>query len=76
MICHMKVHIFSYSLDQEKISKSKIHIFPNYEQTDLKTAIVLRSVRNSIHILSNQLTHFKLKAIEHMSIVIFEILVL
>ena len=40
MICHMKVHIVSYNLDQKKISKSKIHILPNYEQTDLKTAIV------------------------------------
>ena len=27
-------------LDQKKNSKSKIHILPNYEQTDLKTAIV------------------------------------
>jgi hypothetical protein len=40
MICHMKVHILSYNLDQKEISKSKIHILPNYEQTDLKTAIV------------------------------------
>ena len=40
MICHMKVHIVSYNLDQKKISKSKIHILPNYEQTNLKTAIV------------------------------------
>ena len=40
MICHMKVHIVSYNLDQKKISKSKIHILPNYEQTDFKTAIV------------------------------------
>ena len=37
----MKVHIVSYNLDQKKFSKSKIHILPNYEQTDLKTAIVL-----------------------------------
>ena len=36
----MKVHIVSYNLDQKKISKSKIHTLPNYEQTDLKTAIV------------------------------------
>ena len=36
----MKVHIVSYNLDQKKFSKSKIHILPNYEQTDLKTAIV------------------------------------
>ena len=43
MICHMKVHIVSYNLDQKKISKSKIHILPNYEQTDLKTAIVMWS---------------------------------
>ena len=41
MICHMKVHIVSYNLDQKFISKSKIHILPNYEQTDLKTAIVI-----------------------------------
>ena len=41
MICHMKVHIVSYNLDQKKISKSKIHTLPNYEQTDLKTAIVI-----------------------------------
>ena len=40
MICHMKVHIVSYNLDQKKFSKSKIHILPNYEQTNLKTAIV------------------------------------
>ena len=40
MICHMKVHIVSYNLDQKKFSKSKIHTLPNYEQTDLKTAIV------------------------------------
>ena len=40
MICHMKVHIVSYNLDQKKNSKSKIHTLPNYEQTDLKTAIV------------------------------------
>ena len=40
MICHMKVHIVSYNLDQKKISKSKIHTLPKYEQTDLKTAIV------------------------------------
>ena len=40
MICHMKVYIVSYNLDQIFFSKSKIHIMPNYEQTDLKTAIV------------------------------------
>ena len=39
MIYHMKVHIVSYSLGQ-KISKSRIHILPNYGQTDSKTAIV------------------------------------
>ena len=44
MICHMKVHIVSYNLDQKNFSKSKIHILPNYEQTDLKTAIVLRNI--------------------------------
>ena len=37
----MKVHIVSYNLDQKKVSKSKIHILSIYEQTDLKTAIVL-----------------------------------
>ena len=40
MICHMKVHMVSYDLGPPKISKSKIHILPNYEQTDLKTALV------------------------------------
>ena len=40
MRCHMKVHIASYDLDQKKFSKSKIHILPNYEQTNLKMAIV------------------------------------
>ena len=40
MTYHMKVHIVSYNLDQKNFSKSKIHILPNYEQTDLKTAIV------------------------------------
>ncbi len=40
MTYHMKVHIVSYNLDQKRISKSKIHISPNYEQTDSKTAIV------------------------------------
>ena len=39
-INNIKVHIVSSSLDQKIISKSKIHILPNYEQTDLKTAIV------------------------------------
>ena len=40
MMYHMKVHIFSYNLGQKKISKSRICILPNYEQTDSKTAIV------------------------------------
>ena len=40
MICHMKVHIVSYNLDEKKKLESKIHTLPNYEQTDLKTAIV------------------------------------
>ena len=44
MICHMKVHIVSYNLDQKKFSKSKIHILPNYEQMNLKTAIVHNGV--------------------------------
>ena len=38
MMCHMKVHIVSYNLDQKK--NFKIHTLPNYEQMDLKTAIV------------------------------------
>ena len=33
-------HIVSYNLDQNFFSKSKIDILPNYEQTDLKMAIV------------------------------------
>ena len=41
MICHMKVYTVGYNLDQKKISKSKIHILPNYERMDLKTAIVI-----------------------------------
>ena len=45
MICHMKVRIVSYNLDQHFFSKYKIHILSNYEQTNLKTAIVL--VENS-----------------------------
>ena len=40
MIYHMKVHIVSYNLGQKIFSKSRIHILPNYEQTDSKTAIV------------------------------------
>ena len=40
MMYHMKVHIFSYNLGQKNFSKSRIHILPNYEQTDSKTAIV------------------------------------
>ena len=40
MIYHMKVHIVSYNLGPKKISKSRIHILPNYGQTDSKTAIV------------------------------------
>ena len=40
MICHMKVHIVNYNLDQKKMPKSKIHILPYYERTDLKTALV------------------------------------
>ena len=37
----MKVHIVSYNLGQKKISKSRIHILPNYGRTDSKTAIVI-----------------------------------
>ena len=36
MICHMKLHIVSYDLDQFFFSKSKNYILPNYEQMDLK----------------------------------------
>ena len=48
MICHMKVHIFSYNLDQIFFSKSNIHILPNYEQMDLKTAIVIYRIARII----------------------------
>ena len=48
MIYHMKIHIASYKLGLKKISKSKIHILPNYEQTDLKTAIVEQPERNQM----------------------------
>ena len=40
MIYHMKVDIVSYNLGQNFFFKSRIHIFPNYGQTDSKTAIV------------------------------------
>ena len=40
MIYHMKVHIVNYDLGPQKISKSKIHILPIYEQMNPKTAIV------------------------------------
>ena len=36
----MNVHKVSYNFGQ-KDTKSKIHILPIYEQTDLKTAIVV-----------------------------------
>ena len=49
MIYHMKVHIVSYSLDQKIFSKSNIHISPNYERTDSKTAIVLIRTRYYLH---------------------------
>ena len=52
MICHMKVHIVSYNLDQKKISKSKIHILPVSEQTDLKTAMWWT------HYLSSKIHHW------------------
>jgi hypothetical protein len=39
IIYNMKVHMVNYDFGQ-KNSKSKIHILPIYEQTDLKTAIV------------------------------------
>ena len=47
LIFHMKVHIVSYNLDPQKMSKSKIHTLPNYEQMDLKTAIVHVVVPNN-----------------------------
>ena len=47
MIYHMKVHIFSYNLGPKKFSKSRIHIFPNYGQTDSKTAIVTTDLATS-----------------------------
>ena len=53
MIYHMKVHIVSYNLDQKKFSKSKIHILPNYEQTNLKMAIVSDCICSNIEHLSN-----------------------
>ena len=40
IIYHMKVSIVSYNLGQKKIPKSRIHILPNYGQTDSKTDIV------------------------------------
>ena len=40
MIYHMKVRIVSYNLGQKKVSKSRIHILPNYGQKDSKMAIV------------------------------------
>ena len=48
MIYHMKVHIVSYNLDQKKFSKSRIHILPNYGQTDSKTAIVRGDTKTSV----------------------------
>ena len=48
MICQMKVHIVSYNLDQIFFSKFKIHTLPNYEQTDLKTAIVTRRTSEQV----------------------------
>ena len=41
MIYHMKVHS-QLQFGPKKISKSRIHILPNYEQTDSKTAIVYK----------------------------------
>ena len=41
MIYHMKVITYSQlQFGPKKISKSRIHILPNYEQKDSKTAIV------------------------------------
>ena len=50
MMYHMKVHIFSYNLGPKKFSKSRIHIFPNYGQTDSKTAIVTVQHSNEIYL--------------------------
>ena len=47
MIYHMKVHIVSYNLSQ-KMSKSRIHILPDYGQTDSKTAIVRGDTKTSV----------------------------
>ena len=47
----MKVHIVSYNLDQNFFSKSIIHVLPNYEQTDLKTAIVWPWTTAVVHAL-------------------------
>ena len=41
MIYHKTVHIVSYDLVPKKVSKSKIHILPIYEQMNPKTAIVI-----------------------------------
>ena len=63
MICHMKVHLVSYNLDQFFFSKSKIHILPIYEQTDLKMAIVtyrpyqLQSLKTDMFLLLGQNGH-------------------
>ena len=58
MICHMKVHIVSYNLDQKNFSKSKIHILPNYEQTNLKMAIVYEGERSILFYLTTAASVF------------------
>ena len=47
MICHMKVHIVSYNLDQKNV-KIQNSTLPNYEQTDLKTTIVGERANSTI----------------------------
>ena len=57
MIYHMKVHIVSYNLGQNKISKSRIHILPNYGQTDSKTAIVVAKISLVSAMLQSSITY-------------------
>ena len=40
MIYRMKLQENGYNLGKKKNSKSRIHILPNYEQTNSKTAIL------------------------------------
>ena len=52
IIYHMKVHMVCYDFGK-KMSKSKIHILPIYEQKDLKTAIVA-TVRKKLRTVKGQ----------------------